>query len=218
MKAELGSISITTVLTDLSDVLIGGIIGLDDVIAVRYGENVSREFSKRFRDNYPNFNDLMRGVISEEEYWELFSRGEAWSDGFSTSLVRELFVLNMQKVVPNTFDLYRKLLLPSGQSPKYYIVSDHIREYSRLVENWHRDIFKWADKVFWSYDCGNIKRDEGFFTNFLRNNELGESDVIFIDDSDWNIENAESSGILSFHFDNAERLESELVACGFSFR
>ena len=70
MNGELNLMPVTTILTDLSDVLIGGIIGLDNAISNKYGESFGNEISIRFVSAYSAFNDLMRGRISEEEYWE----------------------------------------------------------------------------------------------------------------------------------------------------
>lgn len=38
MSANINPNSVTTILTDLTDVLIGGVIGLDDVIESKYGK------------------------------------------------------------------------------------------------------------------------------------------------------------------------------------
>ena len=97
--------------------------------------------------------------------------------------MRDLFTLNMKKTIPGTLDLYNRLVLPNGYSPKYYIVSDHIKEYREHITNWHRDIFNLNDKAYWPYDCDRIKRDDDFFTNFFQDNSISSNDVIFIDDS-----------------------------------
>lgn len=217
MNGELNLMSVTTILTDLSDVLIGGMIGLDDIISNKYGECFGNEFSIRFASTYSVFNDLMRGRISEEEYWECLYLDSLWSGILSIADMKNLFALNMKKIIPGTLDLYNRLILPNGYSPKYYIVSDHIKEYREHITNWHHDLFNLADKVYWSYDCGRIKRDDDFFTIFFQDNSISSYNAIFIDDSKQNIDNANKSNILSIYFSSSEALKEDLLKLGFSF-
>ena len=100
MNGKLNLMSVTTILTDLSDVLIGGMIGLDDVISNKYGESFGNEFSIRFASTYSVFNDLMRGRISEEEYWGCLYSDGLWSDTLSITDMKNLFALNMKKTKP----------------------------------------------------------------------------------------------------------------------
>lgn len=180
-------------------------------------KNASINFSNRFAENYPYFNDLMRGAITESMYWNIYSESQFRQNTLPVSYIKELFALNMQRTVPGTLDLYRKLVLPNRQRPSYFIVSDHIKEYSDLVKKWHPDIFEWADGVFWSYDYGGIKQDEDFFIGFLQKNNFNKNNVIFIDDSIRNIKNAEKAGILSFHFSDSKDLKGKLAKYGFFF-
>ncbi len=96
-------------------------------------------------------------------------------------------------------------------------MSDHIKEYREHITNWHRNIFNLVDKAYWPYDCGRIKRDDDFFTNFFQDNSISSNDVIFIDDSRQNIDNANRSNILSIHFSSSETLKEDLLKLGFSF-
>lgn len=210
--------SVTTILTDLSEVLIGGIIGLDDIIAKEYGKLLGDRFATGLEKSYPCYKDLMRGMITEAEFWKTLSEKLARRNGLSMLYVQELFKANMRKTIPGTLKLYKSLILPNGCIPKFFIVSDHIQEYSDLLKRWHPEIFEWADEVFWSYDCGALKEDKGFFTEFLRKNKLNCNDVIFIDDSKKNIENAQKANILSLYFTSSKRLKNDLSKLRFTFR
>ncbi len=97
MNGELNLMPVNTILTDLSDALIDGIIELDNAISNKYGESFGNEISIRFTSAYSAFNDLMRGRISEEEYWECLYLEGLWGDTLSIADMRDLFTLNMKR-------------------------------------------------------------------------------------------------------------------------
>ena len=107
--------------------------------------------------------------------------------------------------------------MPNGNRPVFILVSDHIKERKDRMVAFHKDVFSFVDDMCWSYDFGMIKSDKDFFKELLIAKSLTPQKVILIDDSLWNIENAQKSHIKSFHFRNCCTLERELRAVGFSF-
>lgn len=213
------------ILTDLSDVLIHGISGVEKTFAERYGKDIAKAFWQRHLETERDFHELMRGGMKEDAYWRLVMQGRDWPFGIQE--IKSIFSENLKKTIPGTLSVYQRIVafprsvrrtwsLIDG-APEFYIVSDHIEERLGEIHRYHPDVFALAEREFWSCDFGEIKRDETFFPQLLRMLDLPLDEIIFIDDNAYNTTAASLADITTIRFEDAEQLEDTLKAYGFVF-
>ena len=214
------------ILTDLSEVLIRGVYGVDELIGQSYGPEVAEKFLERAQSLNPVFIELLRGHLTENEYWEIFFEDHQFP--FDALVAKDFLSKNFSYSIPGTIELYKSIIeypesldrdaeIISG-TPEFWIVSDHIREREQELKIIHPDVFELATKEIWSYDYGIIKQDKGFFERLLRENQLNPNEVIFIDDLYTNIWHATDTLEECIEFKGAQRLEKTLRRLGFKFK
>lgn len=214
------------ILTDLSEVLIRGVYGIDEKIEEIYGKEVGDEFAIRRQQTEALFYVLMRGKITEDKFWkEVLDDSCDWPFGINE--VKEFISDNMKQVIPGTLDVFKRIIeypkttgyIPKrikGQ-PEIWLVSDHIRERREEIEALHPEIFELTSKQCWSFDYDMIKRDVGYFEYLLYSNNLQPNEVILIDDQLRNACHAHRAGINDIVFEDAAKLERDLRKCNFRF-
>ncbi len=60
------------ILSDLSEVLIRGLWGAEEYLAKIYGDVAAKAFIERSREVNSTFQELLRGKITEDDYWRAF--------------------------------------------------------------------------------------------------------------------------------------------------
>ena len=124
------------ILSDLSDVLIGGLHDTVRLVAEQFGRDASALCWHRLRETEKDFHNLMRGKMSEEEYYKIFFKNGDLP--FTAEDIRDLFSEAFQLSIPGTLKVYQRIIaypemmtfktdLVKGM-PDIYIVSDHIAE------------------------------------------------------------------------------------------
>lgn len=215
------------ILTDLSDVLIGGLNDAARIIGEKYGAGTSAKCLKRIQETQDGFNAVLRGQMKEADYYRVFFAGCHFCFGYND--MRRIFSEAFSISVPGTLKLYQRIishpssLAPDASTqpgmPAIFIASDHISERIPEIKRLHPEIFRVVTDAFWSCEFYSLKSDPGFF-NRLLSWSLGNVDpqeIVFIDDNPKNIAAAERSGIKGIRFTDAEALETELCALGFKF-
>ncbi|MBQ3348275.1 HAD-IA family hydrolase [Candidatus Saccharibacteria bacterium] len=207
------------ILTDLSEVLIRGVIGADQYIKERYGVKVAESCVLRHRAINERFCDMLRGRLTEDQYWETFFSGHSWP--FGVEEAKAALSWNLAQAIPDTLKVYQEIIayprsnedkrlgMAEGM-PTIYLVSDHITERLDQIKALHPGIFKVVKREFWSCELGQIKRDPGFFENLLEKEHLRPEEVIFIDDNVANIATASRLGVPGIRFQNATQLRTVL--------
>lgn len=215
------------ILTDLSEVLIHGLQGTEEIVNEKYGERTADKFYRRMMDIEVDncFRNLLRGYIKEETFWIEFLSEDYWP--FDYKGAEKLFGENLQRPrINGVLEVYSSIAsYPEriGQTekktgrPEIWIISDHIRERIPGLHEYHNDIFTITSKEIWSCEIGKVKGDEGFFEGILKDNDLQPEDVLFIDDWDRNTKAAGKLGIQCIEFKSAEQLKNGLIALGFEF-
>ena len=209
------------ILTDLSEVFISGIYGTEKILATKFGDEAGKLFWDQHNKTYIEFENLMRGRMTEKEYWDIFFKKGEYP--FTYKDVNEAFAENLRKTIPDTADMYQRIIshprhvgsaidMVEGV-PTIYLVSDHIRERIQFIKKSHKCLFKLFADEFWSFKIGKIKRDPGFFSNLLSKLNLRPEEVVFIDDSQVNINMATFAGVHSILFRNADQVENMLKNC-----
>ena len=213
------------ILTDLSEVLIRGVHGVDKQIEKYYNIDDAVKFLLRFNETEPLFYECMRGHLTEREYWRVLMGKDKWS--FTLDELQIMISTNIALEFSGAMEVFDCIIkypdhahldsaIVSGQ-PEIWIVSDHIAERREELEMVHPEIFEKTAKQIWSFEYGIIKRDTGFFQHLLLRNHLCQEEVIFIDDQAPNIWNAMNADITSIKYANNEKLETALYNCGFRF-
>ncbi len=203
------------ILTDLSEVLIHGFPGTEKIVSERYGVSAGSKFWDRKCQLSDEFKELLRGQLSEDEFWKMIFQGDDWE--FGPEDAKAMFGENLScPRYDGVLEIYEKV--KDLNHAKLWIVSDHLRERVPELLREHQDVFAIAEKVIWSCDVHKIKSDPGFFEELLHTNGLSPKDVIFIDDFCRNVSAAGECGIPWVHFRNAKQLESELEKLGLQVR
>lgn len=220
-------------LTDLSEVLITGINGLEYRVADRYYREPEAkiEFAVRFRRRLyelnGQFQELLRGRMTEDEYWQQFLASGDWP--LTLEEIKAAFGENLRDIVPGTLQLYQRITqypdLPGRPescfihgTPDIYLVSDHISERKAELEAAHPDVFQLFTDAYWSCDMAALKSDAVLFPWLLRDLCIDPCEALFIDDMHVNVETAARAGIPSVHFRNVCQLEATLRdVYGFQF-
>lgn len=217
------------IFTDLSDVLIKGVLGVKEIINKRYDTDIAMKFVERKNEVYGQFEELMRGCITEDRFWEAFLSEGSWPFGIEE--MKSFLSYNFALEIPGTFDLYRSIVKypysfkderPSrtridGKQPEFWLISDHIAERQEELELLHPDIFSLFKRCIWSYDEVAIKKDPGFFQRLIKKNGLNPEEILFIDDDTNNTAAACKAGIHSVWFRNCFQLRYLLSRRGFGF-
>ena len=214
------------ILTDLSDVLIQGFYGVGEIIATHYGKDVAEACWARHLEVEEVLRELLRGNMSEDEYWHIFLEKDRWPFGIQG--IKEIFSESLQETIPGTLKVYQRIIAfpcytrnPDSMAisgmPEIYLVSDHIAERLDEIHSYHPEIFRVVSKEFWSCEIGRIKTNLDFFPRLLRVIDIKPEEAIFIDDNANNTTSASLSGISSIRFENAKRLEVSLKEYGFQF-
>lgn len=211
------------ILTDLSDVLIGGVINAAQIVQARYGFCASLKCLERLRETKSDLNEVMRGNLKEEEYYRIFFAGSNFCFGYKD--MSRIFSETFKITIPDTLKLYQRITAhPAYASdgapvvfgmPDIYIVSDHIAGRVNEIKQYHPEIFRVAKDVFWSCDLGAVKGDPGFFEKILHSLNIKPNEAVFIDNDTRKVEAAKQAGIPSIRFVGAKVLEHELADLGF---
>ena len=214
------------ILSDFSEVFAGGMYGTENRIAEKFGKDEGEKFLRRRQAINGTFQDLMRGRMTEDEYWREFFRVGHYR--FDVADARKALSENFKIMVPDTFWTIKRICayprsfetpgfgMATGR-PTLYIVSDHIRERVTELEHAHPEVFKMAKRCIWSFDYGKLKGDDDYFEELMEREHLKPGEVIFIDDDIRNIGAASRVGIRGIQFQHAVQLKSVLAA-GYGFR
>ncbi len=190
-----------TLIFDLSEVLIRGLIGVETVISARTG-NPAPAVLKALGGT--KLRQLCLAEISEIDYFEDIISHNNWE--ISVEDLQKIVRENFNLPVPGMPDLIRSL----KNNFNLVLHSDHAAEWVDYILQQHRFLqssFQW---IFFSFQLGFLKKDPNSFSILL--NRIGKTpgECVFIDDDAYNIEVADSLGIQTVHFNAKTDLESEL--------
>ncbi len=192
---------ITTIIFDLSEVLIAGLIGIEKGLAPLV--NLSEE---EFLEGLwtESFWELMKGKISEDEYLDDVFEKNSWKADKNVfkDIIRKNFHNEVEGMIELIEDLSRKY--------KLILLSDHAEEWVRYIDKNHPFLELFYKKYF-SFQSGEIKREKRAFEILLNENKLSPSECLFIDDSPANIKAAEETGLKGILFKNVEQLKANLL-------
>lgn len=212
------------VLTDAMDVLFWGFTGQIQFLHEVSGASKS-QLSARNLETLDDLWSACRNNMSEDDRWERFVAGVDWTDDEGNPVYPEskkllmAFRDNMRKSIDGTFEIYQKLSEQYGLT--FYLASDHVAEIVPQLIEWHPEVFKLIPerRRFWSCDLKLVKQDSEFFPHVLtvmeKDSGIKCDEILFIDDSEGNIEMARKNRIEAICFTSAQQLVEDLKAYGF---
>jgi HAD superfamily hydrolase (TIGR01509 family) len=204
---------IKTVLFDLAEVYIKGIIGLEKAIADPL-RRTEKEIYGHLRQ--AELHLLFKGVISEDDYWDALVRHNSYPCKVTiegkTIPVKDFLktaTRNNFTEIPGTADLVKRL---KSSGYKVALVSDHAREWIAYYEE-KFPINTLFEKRCYSFEEGLMKNMPRIYRRALAIAGAQPESTLYIDDRLSNIGVATSSivGIKYWHqFTDAANLEEAL--------
>jgi len=190
---------ISHVICDLSDVLIKGLEGTEHQLSLYLGKPVEEVAADIFNEN---FNSFWFGEESEDSFFQRLITKHKWSIDLPALkvMLRENF-----KEIEGTRQIYSTLC---AKYPSTLFSVNALEWVEYLEGNFpYEHMF---ETVHYSYDLKYTKRQKEGFEFILQQNNLSPAEVLFIDDSEINIEIARSCNINAVRFVTPEQLSSEL--------
>jgi HAD superfamily hydrolase (TIGR01509 family) len=197
---------VTTLIFDLSEVLIAGLIGIEKPLAKKLRipeEIVLPAFGGKLLD------ELCRGKISEKHYLTTIVEQQEWNIPIQTleTLIRN----NLMRRIPGMAEFLQQLK-PQCQ---LVLLSDHALEWVETIHSIH-PFLKIFDTQVFSFEIGKIKKEPAAFRSLLTTIDRSPEECLLIDDNPGNIQTANSIGIAGIPFMNAANLTEKLKEYGIS--
>jgi FMN phosphatase YigB (HAD superfamily) len=192
------------IIFDLSEVLIAGLVGIE--------KELSRELAVPEQEILPCFLDelfeqLLIGCIPEEVYLaHVIAKGRWPTD---VARLKAAIRRNFHNTVEGTIDILTDLVC----GYELALLSDHAREWISYIKAVHPFLGMFR-RAFFSFDLKGTKDDPATFVRALDAMSISPERCLFIDDNPTNVRVAESVGVPSIRFLNAEQLAADLGARG----
>lgn len=186
----------TTIIFDLSEVLIRGLLGVEKTLSPLVGSSERQVLQALCGDH---LYGLCEGKISEDEYLEAILKEQQWIIPFDE--IKRHIRNNFRYTVSGMVGLISEL------SKRYCLIlhSDHAREWVEHIESLHPFLSLFTTRIF-SFDIGSIKNKPGTFEKTLSTANKSAAECLLIDDNFMNITNARCSGIDGIYFTNKQAL------------
>jgi HAD superfamily hydrolase (TIGR01509 family) len=197
---------ITTLIFDLSEVLIAGLIGIEKPLAEKLKiseEAVLSAFGGKLLE------DICRGEISEQHYLTTIVEQQQWD--IPLHVLKSVIRNNLRHRIPGMVKVLQQLK-PQCQ---LILLSDHAPEWVETIRSIHPFLEAFDTQLF-SFEIGKIKREPDAFRMLLTMIERSPEECLLIDDNPQNIQAADSTGIAGILFTNTRELAEKLTAYGFS--
>ncbi len=176
---------VTTIIFDLSEVLLRGLHGTADRLAGVLPYSPS-EIDRHLTG--PDFYRLMRGQLFEREYWNAMKQQHGWRIPISTAMdiVRQNFQ-EIEHVRPQIIDLRRR-------GYRLGLLSNHAREWIEHCEQrfHYEQLF---DDAVYSFHRGHLKPERIMFSTALQRLSANPEQTLFVDDQPENLLAARELGM-----------------------
>jgi HAD superfamily hydrolase (TIGR01509 family) len=190
----------TTLIFDLSEVLIAGMLGVEKPLALLLGLSEPEVLDILGRSPLVA---LFIGELSEDAYLAQLLAQSGWP--CQAEVLKDLLRENFRQVIPGMPELLEHL---AGEY-ELVLVSDHAREWVAYIETIHAFLNRF-DRRFYSFYFRQTKKQPGTFQALLR--EIGREPraCLFIDDSKPNLRAAQALGIAAIRFQDPAQLRAAL--------
>ncbi len=197
---------IKNVIFDLSEVLIPGLIGIENNLESKTGspkEVITKALGSHVHYKIGNvLDELFKGNISYEVYRNNFLVEAGLQEEYG-----DLFDHECLKMFEIPYDYTEKMIIRVATTCKIFLLSDHCETWASHILRKH-GFFSHFEDILWSYEIGATKKEMKPFMTILNKNDLTPSSCLFIDDNRKNIEIAKSIGMKTLHFKGMESVKS----------
>lgn len=194
---------ISTLIWDLSEVLINGVLGVEYALADYLNHPDPQALGKAFGS--PRFKSYMRGQLTENEFLLPLIAEQNWEIELDTlkNMIRTNFHTRWEANI--------RILMSLSFSDDYQFVllSDHGREWIDYILKFH-EFLSMFDHFFYSFDIGALKKEGTPFTFVLNKLGVSPESCLFFDDHQSNIEVARTYGIAGICVQNPQQLETDI--------
>ena len=193
-----------TIIFDLSEVLIAGLVGIEYALSERLGvqpETILPEFGNK------SFINLLCGRLSEDSYLQEVRSLAGWD--ITLYELKQIIRQNFHRKVEGMDSILQSL----AEHYEMVLLSDHAKEWAEYIQTIH-PILDMFDKQFFSFQLGKTKKHPSLFMMVLELLEREAEECMFIDDMQDNVERALSVGMRAIHFTTAEQLVKDLEKAG----
>jgi putative hydrolase of the HAD superfamily len=171
-------------------------------------EHFERMYS--LKDANPLFQQLEKGLISEQEFYDGFrkSSGKTISDDD----IRNCWNALLLQFRPATLQALKELRI----NYRVFLLSNtniiHRKAFNKIFHSQFKEgtLDEFFDRAYFSYEIGLRKPDAEAYEFVLQENNLSASRTLFIDDSLPNIEAAEKAGMKGVLLGEGMRVEELL--------
>jgi len=191
---------VQTIIFDLSEVLIAGLIGIEKELAPLVNLSEEEFLEGLWTDS---FWVLMKGKITEDEYLSDVFKRNKWE--VDKNIFKKVIRKNFHNKVEGMIGVVEKL----SKDYKLILLSDHAEEWVKYINEIHPFLNLFHKKYF-SFQFGEIKREKKAFELLLNEDNLKASDCLFIDDSPANIKAASEVGLKGIQFKGVAPLKLSL--------
>ncbi len=179
----------------------------------------SPKLSERFREEFGVALDEFLPVLKEimakvrmPNAGDSFLYWKPYLGGWDVNLMREEFFnfwFNAEKEVPKMITLGKEL---KTKGIKLFILSNNFVERAEYYKSqflWLQEIF---DKIYYSWQTGFVKPSAEAYILLLTENNLKSEECTYFDDSEENVQVANSLGIKSYVFEGPEQVRKVIAA------
>lgn len=195
---------IKLIISDLSEVLISGLYGIEVELQPMLGIPQD-EILPYFGGDL--LATLFVGRITEDEYFSEIISDNSWP--ITVEDLKEIIRRNLLRSDNRAIALVTSL----AEKMDVVILSDYVREWRDFIRQNH-PFLKVFERQFYSYEIGFTKSDPRAFTHVLRTMRVTAEESLFIDDRLPNVETAISVGLNTHHYTTVEALKAYLISRG----
>lgn len=192
---------ISTIIFDLSEVLIAGLLGVEEVLSPRLQsppETILSAFGGHL------LHELCCGRLTEDIYLSQILEQQQWP--IPSQDIKALIRENFQRQVPGM----ESVLSTLARRYQLILLSDHASEWVNHIQQIH-PFLETFNYQFFSYQLNQTKREPSTFLKVLATIQKQPGQCLFIDDSVLNVSTAETVGIKGIQFINSLQLIEELT-------
>lgn len=199
---------ITTVISDLADVLVSGCVGLGRLVQEEVGIS-AKQFERVREETREVFRQTMRGMLSEEQYLNFLIRKGGWR--IDSGQLGELFRRNFERPFEQSALGVMRLL--KEREYRMVLLSDHVEAWVvHVLGVWPElRMFGWQ---FFSYDFGLLKSERWIFDKVLGELAVRPEECLFVDDQWPNVLAARKCGVQGILYRDPGHLVGELAKYG----
>lgn len=195
---------IQTLIFDLSEVLIAGLLGIEEPLATRL--NIDAKAILPAFAGQP-LHELFCGRLSEDQYLTQLVQHQQWH--ISLDSLKRIIRENFHRRVPGMVELLPRL----EQQYELILLSDHAVEWVDYIHTFHPFLHLFKTQFF-SFELNQTKQEPSTFQKVLRALDRQPEQCLVVDDSAKNLSAAATVGLPGIHFTTAETLVSEFVSRG----